>query len=368
VFQCLCPQRKPEGKDFDEVTLLDCQECVYKTTTGEVQMENTLLAAPSEILPEQAAPSPIVSMATAVPKPHARKLILHTGLPIGDALTLTAAVHCLHEQYPGEYLTAASTPSCPAIWENNPNVVPAGPDFETLDMHYHTVNESNQRPIHFIQGYTDFLSDSLKRPIKMTTNRPHLFISDEEKKWMNQVWEVTGANTPYWIINSGVKADYPAKQYPFFQEVVDRLAGLVRFAQIGKTSDIHKPLRGVINLLDKTSDRALIRLAYWAQGVLCGVTCLMHMAAAFEKPAVILAGGREPRLWNSYPTMTLLSAVGALDCCRTGGCWISRVVPLGDGKDGTTCKRPMPTEPPAGECMTRISPEMVARAVESYLP
>jgi len=150
--------------------------------------------------------------------------------------------------------------------------------------------------------------------------------------------------------------------------MVDLLRGRVRFVQVGLDSDLHKPLRGTVNLIGKTSIRALLRLVYHCQGVVSGVSFLMHAAAAFEKPSVVVAGGREPRLWNSYPCSTLLANVGSLDCCATGGCWKSRVVPLGDGRDGETCKYPLPTDPPAGACMGKISPALVAEAVKSYLP
>lgn len=335
---------------------------------GLVDMADYLLC------PEEGKPCPTeptgesVPVIPAMPTSTARKLTLACGLPPGDVMTMTAAVQVLHEQYPGQYLTAVDTPHCKDCWDNNHNVVEAGDNFERVEMQYHLVNESGNRPVHFIQGYAEFLADSLRIPLRMTTNRPHLYLSDEEKGWMNQVWETTGANTPYWVINAGVKRDYPAKQYPFFQEVVDLLRGRVRFAQVGVTSDLHVPLKGVINLLDQTSQRALFRLIYHAQGVLSGVSLPMHVAAAFEKPAVIVAGGREPRLWNSYPYQTLLATTGSMDCCKNGGCWKSRITPeQNDGKREGLCVRPMPTVPPAGECMTRISPEMVAEAVKSYL-
>ena len=325
--------------------------------TPEDAFDDVPLHVPIQITPE----------ALSIPKSNKRKILLQGGPCPGDTMTLTAAVKCLHEQFPGQFLTAVET-SCPAIWEENPDIVAAEPDFERIEAHYHLIQESGNRPVHFIQGYTEHLAKVLGIPLRLTTNRPHLYLSQQEKDWMNQVWEVTKNPSPYWIINAGVKHDYTAKQYPWFQEVVDLLRGKVRFAQIGKSSDLHTPLNGVVNLIDKTSDRALIRLIYHAQGILSGVSFPMHLAAAFEKSAVIIAGGREPRLWNSYPTQSLLCTVGALDCCRTGGCWRSRVVPLGDDKDGKTCEHPMPTDLPAGECMTRIKPETVAATIESYLP
>ena len=76
------------------------------------------------------------------------------------------------------------------------------------------------------------------------------------------------------------------------------------------------------------------------------MTLLMHLAAAVEvpgemengiwkmpknRPCVVVAGGREPAQWEAYPHHQYLHTNGALRCCDNGGCWKSRVVPLGDG-------------------------------------
>jgi ADP-heptose:LPS heptosyltransferase len=307
------------------------------------------------------------------PAMNARKLLLHSGLPPGDIMTMTAAVEMLHEQHPGKFVTAVSTPCAEAIWEHNKKVVPADNTFERVEMHYHTVNESGNRPIHFLSGYTEFLAENLRIPLKLTTNRPHLYLSEEEKGWMNQVWEVTGNNAPYWIVNAGVKRDYTCKGWGHhnYQAVVDALRGKVRFAQVGLDTDLHKPLSGVVNLIGKTSQRALIRLVYHCQGVLCGVTWLMHLSAAFGKPSVILAGGREPVLWNSYPCQHLLHTIGSLPCCKTGSCWRSKVTKADDpeGKDTSFCERPLPTpgDTFTPQCMEMIRPAEVVAVIERCL-
>ena len=82
-----------------------------------------------------------------------------------------------------------------------------------------------------------------------------------------------------------------------------------------------------------------MRLVHHAQGVLCPVTLLMHLAAAVpvragmpkNRPCVVIAGGREPAQWEAYPHHQFIHTNGALRCCDHGGCWKSRTVPLGDG-------------------------------------
>ncbi len=332
LFPCSHPAREPE-----EVALVDCRTCPWK--------------------PED--------------RSQARWLILRNHLSPGDVLVMTAAVYSLHRHHPGKFVTAVDT-TCQAVWEHNPDVVALDEarqhEAEVIQTHYPLVDSSNQRSVHFMQGYCDFLESALGVRVPLLTNRPMLYLSRREKSWINQVQEIDGERKPFWLIVQGVKSDYTTKKWPFYQEVVDHLHGKIRFVQVGKAEHLHRPLCDVIDLTGKTDDRQLIRLVYHADGVICGTTFLMHLAAAFEKPAVILAGGREPRSWNTYPTQNLISRVGALSCCASGGCWKSRTVPLHDGdeKDKSTCLNPVMDDYPVPRCMAMISPEEACKAIESY--
>jgi ADP-heptose:LPS heptosyltransferase len=135
-------------------------------------------------------------------------------------------------------------------------------------------------------------------------------------------------------------------------------------------------MRGVLDLRGQTSLRELVLLLYRAVGVLCPVTLAMHLAAAVEsppsgphpRPCVVVAGGREPPAWETYPTHDFLHTVGQLPCCAEGGCWKSRIVPLGDGdpKDAPEhlCDQ---VEHGLPECMRRITPELVIHRIEASL-
>ena len=102
----------------------------------------------------------------------------------------------------------------------------------------------------------------------------------------------------------------------------------------------HPPLTGVLDFRGKTSLRQLINLVYRSSGVVCPITSLMHLVAAVPspsqsgelRPGVVVAGGREPVGWFSYPAHQVIHTIGALDCCARGGCWKSRTIPLGDGE------------------------------------
>ena len=290
----------------------------------------------------------------------------------GDLCTLTAAIESLHRLYPRQYLTDVRT-SCDALFEHNPLItrLPDG-EADVVEMHYtESLNQCGERPHPFLRGYTDHLGKSLGIELDLVTNRPHLYLSDEEKQWVHQIHQhFTGQNTKFWIVNAGIKNDFTLKQWPveYYQQVVDHFLGRIQFVQVGHPDHSHPELRGVINLIGKTGHRELIRLCYHAQGGLGPITYIQHLCAAFEKPYVALVGGREPVNWVQYPLQTTLHTLGKLPCCRTRACWKSRVVKLddGQGQDGSLCELPvLGMQRPVGKCMAIIKPMDVIRAIES---
>lgn len=313
-----------------------------------------------------------------------RKLILKSNLCPGDILMLTAAVRDLHLTYPDQFLTDVRT-SCPELWENNPYITSLSvndDDVEVIDCKYPLVHQSNQTPYHFIHAYRIFLNQTLGIQIQAGAFMGDIHLRNEEREWMSQVGEVTGdSSARFWMVVSGGKRDYTNKWWDpaRFQRVVDHFKGRLTFVQVGQEKHVHPPLEGVIDLVGKTDLRQMVRLMYHADGVLCGVTMLMHLAAAVEtKPGrpknrscVVIAGGREPSQWEAYPHHQFLHTNGALPCCDAGGCWKSRVQPLGDGdeKDGNLCLRPviLKTGLVLPQCLDLVSAEDAIRAIELYL-
>jgi len=292
----------------------------------------------------------------------AEKLILCCNLCPGDVLTMTAAVESLHATYPGEYLTDVETPVA-EIWQHNPRITPLKGSGRRLQLQYPSVHQSNQVPHCFLGGYTLDLGRQLGRPLQLRVNRPQLYLADDEKKWLNQVRGLDQANRrrPFWLVNAGVKDDYPAKQWPveYFQQVVRETIGLIQWVQIGSREHDHPRLDGAIDLRGKTDHRQLIRLAWHAAGGLGPVTYLQHLMAAWQKPYVCLLGGREPVSWVQYPKQVTLHTVGQLPCCRSGACWKSKVL-AGPGETEKLCQRPLfGLKRPVAECMAMIRPEEV---------
>lgn len=302
--------------------------------------------------------------------PDARAVILKNHLSPGDVLIMTAALHSLHKTNPGKFLTAVDT-ACNAIFENNPDVIPIEKARELgaqeVQTHYPLINESNQRAVHVMQGYCDFFAQEFQVPVPLITNRPQIYLSMPEHNWLPQVQQALGRPHRYWVICAGRKACFTAKFWGTenYQRVVDALRGRVLFVQVGKPEHHHPPLKNVLNLLGQTDDRQLVRLVHHSDGVLCGVTFLHHLAAALEKPSVTIMGGREPVQWNAYPKAHLLHTIGALPCCRDGGCWRSRTVALGDGaeQDGSLCVDPVIGDEPIPRCQLMIKPDEVVNKI-----
>lgn len=278
---------------------------------------------------------------------------------------MSAALECLHRQRKGEYVTDVET-SCNGIFENNPHVTKLNGEGERLKMEYPAIHESNQRPLHFIEGYVRFLADQLKIKLECKVNRPFLYLTDQEKTWMNQVQQETGYRGKYWLVCSGGKSDFTVKIWPYYQQVVDHFRGKIQFVQVGESGHNHPSLDGVINFVGKTNARQLIRLAYHSAGIICGESFLHHVAAALEKPCVCLASGMTPRSWQAYNGEAYLTMQGRMPCCKAGGCWKSKVTQA-DGK-GNCCELPVFNvgSKPFPKCMTLIKPDQAIEAIDSY--
>ena len=228
--------------------------------------------------------------------------------------------------------------------EHNPHLTPLSekdPEVTQIDCWYPLISRCNGTPYHCLHGFIEFLNDRLGLAIKPTAFKGDIHLSPEEQAWFSQVHELTGEDTPFWIVAAGGKYDLTIKwwQTERYQEVIDHFRGKIAFVQVGQYGHHHPRLDGVIDLRGQTSLRELVRLVYHAQGVLCSVTALMHLAAAVEtrrgrpvpRPCVVVAGGREPAHWEAYPGHQFIHTNGALACCAQGGCWKDRIAPLRDG-------------------------------------
>ncbi len=290
----------------------------------------------------------------------------------GDTLVATGAVESLVRAHPGRFILNVEGTDAAAIFENNPHVS-CGNGGRSVRMHNPLISDSDKRPIHFLESYCHQLSQALGIPVPLTTNRPHLYLSEQEKRWIPQVQEVTGQRMPYWVVNSGTKSDYTVKHWGShnYQRVVDLLRGEVQFVQVGLKHHQHAPLEGAIDLRGRTDTRQLIRLCHHASGGLGGESFLHHVFAALQKPFVLLLSGFVPRTWIDYPTTRVMHKANALSCCdkSKGCCWKNRTTKLNDmdAKNEKLCALPVLSGPePVPQCLAMISPEEVANAIREF--
>jgi ADP-heptose:LPS heptosyltransferase len=301
-----------------------------------------------------------------------RKILLRNRLCAGDVLVSTAAIESLSAQHPGKFWIGVDAGNNQPIFDHNPHVRQLrrdDPEVRVIDWEYPLIGQSNQRPIHFMDAYTDSLSKALGVPIHTSVNRPYLYLSNEEKSWTNQVKESTGEPTKFWILNAGWKDCFTTKAWlpERYQAVVDNFRGRITFVQIGQSVHNHQRLDGVIDFIDRTDLRQLIRLGWHCEGGIGPSTFLQHLMAAFEKPYVLVDSAREPVSWMAYPAQTSLIRHGQLPCCSVRACWKTRTVALKDEKNGSLCEEPeFGGSVAVPRCSAMISTEDVIRAIEGY--
>jgi ADP-heptose:LPS heptosyltransferase len=252
------------------------------------------------------------------------------------------------------------------IFENNPRLTPlkeGDEGVEVFDIDYPEIHNSGWSGIHFTEAFIRSLEDKLGVKIKRTGMRPEIWISDIERTWINQVETAFGWTGKFWVINAGYKSDNELKYYFHWQEVVDLINQAreegdlpnIRLVQVGDASHNHPKLEGVYNLVGKTDPRELIRLIWCAQGTIGPISYQMHLSGAFQQPAVVVAGGKEPVRWEMYPNHRYLAVNGCLQCAAYDGCWkggkLENCVNLVDGKP---------------KCYEMIKPYQIVDAVKSY--
>lgn len=193
-------------------------------------------------------------------------------------------------------------------------------------------NASNRKDLHFANAYRISMETVLGVQISQGPIRPDIYMSETE------YLEPPIIEPPYWLITAGEKGDWTCKTFPFakWQEVVEKLPQ-IKFVQLGSTGHKHPELSGnnVVNFIGKTQDRnagirMLFNLFNNCEGSMGLVSFQMHLAAAFNKPCVVIAGAREPVHFTRYPGQQYLASDGCLPCTITGkqvptACWFCKI-------------------------------------------
>jgi ADP-heptose:LPS heptosyltransferase len=278
----------------------------------------------------------------------------------GDLLVMTVALRDLHLSYPETYQTQVL--SCyPEVFYNNPYNTPFKFEDPWIDIWYKKWWESyRETGYHFTDAFIASFDDALGTRIQKTSIWPEIYLTDDEKdlSWLS-TW---GIEKPYWVLNAGIKMDWPLKQYPpfYWQKVINYLnEAKSKFGfpiiQAGHSNDIHPQFDGVKSLVGKTNNlRSYFALMYHAEGSMGHVSLQMHVSAAFRKPCVVVAGGREGMRWEAYPGHQYLNVTGCLPCAGHFGCW------HGFPSECEDLRRGIP------QCYRMITPEDVAAAALKY--
>ena len=208
---------------------------------------------------------------------------------------MTRAVADLCHSYP-DFLVDIRSP-CAEIWENNPWLHPLDEndeEVEQFDIGYDAIHQSGLTGIHFSDGFRMDIEKKLDLKIQTSGILPELWLSDDEKSWINQAEVEFGWKDKFWILNAGSKPDNALKQYHRWQEVVDILTRFfdnrIKIVQVGHESHNHPDLTGVLSLVGKTDLRQLIRLCHWSEGTIGPISFQFVMAAALQKPSNRLRG------------------------------------------------------------------------------
>ena len=280
----------------------------------------------------------------------------------GDLLMLSVALRDLHLSHPFEFQTDVI--SCyPEVFFLNPYLTYL-PKNDSDIPHYNLdygpyLKEYRRAGYHFSDCFIKMIENILKVKIRKTSPFACVKLHPAELSKRHVLCKY-GIKKPYWLINAGIKNDIPLKQYPAYlwQEVVNKLnekfKGRSVLVQTGHSHHLHPSLDGVINLVGMTNDlRDYFALVYHADGLIGPISMQMHLAAAFGKPCVVIAGGREEPSWEKYTGHLYLHTIGQLDCCENEGCWKSQIgecVKIND-------KQRFPL------CMTMINPDQIVDEV-----
>lgn len=297
-----------------------------------------------------------------------RRIIFHNRQAIGDILMFTCAIRDFKRAFPDVEVQVRSTAM--HIWDFNKHLnretwvnavdplrfksgknKPTPAEMESLNRQAIEVaikedkpvliyigpgkltNASNRKDLHFANAYRISMETMLGVQISQGPIRPDIYMTESEYTAPPII------EPPYWLITAGEKGDWTCKTFPFakWQEVVEKLPQ-IKFVQLGAKGHKHPQLRGdnVVNFIGETQNpnfgiRMLFNLFNNCEGSMGLVSFQMHLAAAFNKPCITIAGAREPVHFTRYPGQGgYLATDGCLPCTKNSkdvptACWYCKI-------------------------------------------
>lgn len=304
-----------------------------------------------------------------------KEIIFHNRQRIGDMIMFTCAIRDFKKAFPDTKVGVISTAM--HLWDYNPyvdrkmetyfkngktletitpadylngdtNVLKIGPGWLT--------NASNRIDWHFANAFRVSIENALDVHIPQGESRGDI--------WMTRVeYEAPRLfKDPYWVIITSGEKGWGCKMYPSekWQEFVDQNPD-INFVQLGSAGDNPIRLKGknVIDYVGKTEDRNtgvrdLFKIFLNAEGSISLVSFAMHLSGALYKPAIVVAGAREPVSFTQYSGHRYLATDGCLPC-SINACWHC---------DIKACTQLNSKNQPM--CVDMIQPEDLTRALRSY--
>jgi ADP-heptose:LPS heptosyltransferase len=299
----------------------------------------------------------------------------------GDSIALSALIRDIKLNYPNFQVDVAD--SSPDVWTNNPHLTKLDgkdPKVAHIDADYRPglKRALSGSLAYYLFAFHECFQRDTGYPVEPTYPKPELF------HWN----EPTQSN--YWIVVSGCKPDITTKMPDptIVQEIISRTAKKgTRWLQCGLSADQrwqhkHPTLKHTENLVGRTSLADFFGLVKRASGVLCCVSMPMLVASAFEKPCIVLAGGRESPWWFSYtkdnPALSKAQqdsiktphmvhhTIGRLNCCQTRGCGKTQAVqPPGPNLDVTCVDRVLSNNASVPRCHTLYDVDAIVGSITS---
>ena len=333
-----------------------------------------------------------------------KEIVFHNRQRIGDIFMFTCAIRDFKTTYPNIKVSVSSTVM--HIWDNNPYIdrlinvrefeakvaeieAPLSAEerkkrvlFDLGDGKFYVrigpgwlTNKSNSLDWHFANAYRCSMEQALGLSIKQGESRPDIWFTQEE-------FDAPRVDErPYWIIVTGGEKGWGTKMYPTvrWQEVINQNPDIV-FYQLGAKNDNHERLVGpnVVDYIGKTEDRNtglrdLLKLFLNAEGSMGLVSFHMHLSGGLKKPAVVIAGSREPVHFTRYPGHQYIANDGCLPCAETTACWhcdMSACTNLVDYAGKSITLPPSPTQEDKDKvmpkCVDIIKSEDVTRYLRRY--
>lgn len=342
-------ERVPCGHLVIVKSAMDDHIHVHGDLTNKPMMKEFLDAAKAEIKIEE----PKIDVLSR------KEFVFHNRQRIGDMIMFTCAIRDFKAAYPDTRVNVIAT--APHIWDNNPyldrtlvpteeNTIKIGPGKLT--------NASNRVDWHFANAFRVSIEEALNIHIPQGESRGDIWFTEEEYN-APRITE-----RPYWIIIVGGEKGWGCKMYPFekWQEFVSQNPDTL-FYQLGSAGDNHPRLQGanVVDYIGKTENRDtgvrdLFKLFLNAEGSIGLVSFHMHLSGALHKPAIVVAGAREPVSFTRYPGHQYLSTDGCLPC-GINACWHCNI---------DTCTNFIQGKEKVPKCVDMITPEDLTRALNAY--